>query len=124
MFDPVAVAELSVPALTGHALDLRGFKDLPAHPAVERDVAMIVGDAVRHEDIVGCIKKAAPRELERVVLFDVFTGAAIGAGRRSVAYSLTYRAADRTLTDEEANAFHDKVKAALRAQLNAEIREG
>lgn len=123
LFDPVAVAELSVPALLAHALDLRGFKELPAHPAVERDVAMIVGDAVRHEDLAACIKKAAPRELERIVLFDVFTGAAIGAGRRSVAYSLTYRAADRTLTDEEANAFHDKVKAALRSQLAAEIRE-
>ena len=85
---------------------------------------MIVGDAVRHEDIVACIKKAAPRELERIVLFDIFTGAAIGPGRRSVAYSLTYRAADRTLTDEEANGYHEKVKAALRADLSAELREG
>lgn len=124
LFDPVAVAELSVPALTGQALDLRGFKDLPAHPAVERDVAMIVGDAVRHEDIVACIRKAAPLELERVVLFDVYSGTAIGPGRRSVAYSLTYRAADRTLTDEDANGFHDQVKAALRNVLSAEIREG
>jgi phenylalanyl-tRNA synthetase beta chain len=124
LFDPVAVAELSVAALTGHALDLRGYRDLPAHPSVARDVAMIVGDAVRHEAIVACIKKAAPRELERIVLFDIFTGAAIGAGRRSVAYSLTYRAADRTLTDEEANGYHEKVKAALRADLSAELREG
>jgi phenylalanyl-tRNA synthetase beta chain len=124
LFDPVAVAELSVAALTGHALDLRGYRDLPAHPSVARDVAMIVGDAVRHEDIVACIKKAAPRELERIVLFDIFTGAAIGAGRRSVAYSLTYRAADRTLTDEEANGYHEKVKTALRTDLSAELREG
>ncbi len=123
LFDAVAVAELSVPALLAHALDLRGFRDLPAHPSVERDVAMIVADAVRHEDIVTCIQKSAPRELEKVTLFDIFTGAAIGAGRRSVAYSLIYRAADRTLTDEEANAFHEKVKQALRANLPAEIRE-
>ncbi len=123
LFDPVAVAELSVPALLAHALALRGFRDLPAHPAVDRDVALIVGDTVRHEEIVACIRKAAPRELERVALFDIFTGGAIGAGRRSMAYSLTYRATDRTLTDEEANAFHDQVKAALRATLGAEIRE-
>ena len=123
LFDPVAVAELSVPALLAHALDLRGFRDLPAHPSVARDVAMIVADAVRHEDIVACIKKSCPRELERIVLFDIFTGAAIGEGRRSVAYSLTYRAADRTLTDEEANGFHEKVKAALRGELKAELRE-
>jgi phenylalanyl-tRNA synthetase beta chain len=124
LFDAVAVAELSVPALLAHALDLRGYRDLPAHPSVARDVAMIVPDAVRHEDIVACIKKAAPRELENIALFDIFTGAAIGAGRRSVAYSLTYRAADRTLTDEEANGFHEKVKTALRAELSAELREG
>lgn len=124
LFDAVAVAELSVPSLLAHALDLRGYRDLPAHPSVARDVAMVVTDAVRHEDIVACIKKAAPRELESIVLFDIFTGGAIGAGRRSVAYSLTYRAADRTLTDEEANGFHDKVKAALRADLSAELREG
>ena len=123
LFDAVAVAELSVPALLAHALDLRGFRDLPAHPSVERDVAMIVADAVRHEDIVACIQKSAPRELEKVKLFDIFTGAAIGAGRRSAAYSLIYRATDRTLTDEEANAFHEKVKQALRANLQAEIRE-
>lgn len=124
LFDAVAVAELSVPALLAHALDLRGFRDLPAHPSVARDVAMIVTDAVRHEDIVSCIKKAAPRELEAIALFDIFTGAAIGAGRRSVAYTLTYRAADRTLTDEEANGFHEKIKTALRSSLSAEIREG
>ncbi len=124
LFDAVAVAELSVPALLAHALDLRGFRDLPAHPSVARDVALIVTEAVRHEDIVACIKKAAPRELETIVLFDIFTGAAIGSGRRSVAYSLTYRAADRTLTDEEANGFHEKVKTALRSNLSAEIREG
>jgi phenylalanyl-tRNA synthetase beta chain len=123
LFDPVAVAELSTAALTEHALDLRGFKELPAHPAVERDVAMIVSDAVRHEDIVACMKEAAPRELESIVLFDIFTGGAIGAGRRSVAYSLTYRAPDRTLTDEAANTFHDKVKAALRTDVQADIRE-
>jgi phenylalanyl-tRNA synthetase beta chain len=124
LFDSVAVAELSVSALLAHALDLRGFRDLPAHPSVARDVALIVADAVRHEDLVACIKKAAPRELERIVLFDVFTGAAIGAGRRSMAYSLTYRATDRTLTDEEANGYHEKIKVALRGELKAEIREG
>ena len=123
LFDAVAVAELSAPALLAHALDLRGFRDLPAHPSVARDVAMIVADAVRHETILACIKKAAPKELESVDLFDVFTGPSIGPGRRSVAYSLTYRAADRTLTDEEANGYHNRVKDALRAELNAELRE-
>ena len=77
-----------------------------------------------HEQIVKTIRKAAPPELEDVRLFDIFKGKSLGAGKTSLAYSLTYRAAGRTLKDEEANTFHDKVKAALKAALAVEIREG
>lgn len=121
--DPVAVAELSLAPLLARATAVNGFRDIPAYPSVARDVAMIVSDSVVHADIERAIRAAAPPELESIELFDVFTGPSIGAGRRSVAYSLTYRSAQRTLTDEEANAFHDKIKAALRANLSAEIRE-
>ncbi len=121
--DPVAIAELSLLPLLAHATAVHVFRDIPAYPSISRDVAMIVSDSVSHADIVRAIRAAAPPELERIELFDVFTGPTIGAGRRSVAYSLVYRSAQRTLTDEEANGYHDKVKAALREKLSAEIRE-
>jgi phenylalanyl-tRNA synthetase beta chain len=121
--DPIAVMELDASALLARALKVRVFSDIPAFPSVARDVAMIVADAVSHDDIVRVIRAAAPPELEAVELFDIFKGPAIGAGRRSVAYSLTYRSARRTLTDDEANGYHDVVKAALRKELAAEIRE-
>jgi len=121
--DPVAVLDLDVAALTRRALDIKGFQEIPAYPSVARDVAMIVGDEVRHEDIERVIRAHAPAELESIRIFDIFKGGSIGPGRRSVAYSLTYRSPARTLTDEEANGYHEAVKGALRGELRAEIRE-
>ena len=121
--DPVAVLDLDVDTLTAAALAIPSFREIPAYPSVARDVAMIVADDVRHEDIEQVIRRHAPAELESVRIFDIFKGGSIGPGRRSVAYSLTYRSAARTLTDEEANGYHEVVKSALRRELRAEIRE-
>lgn len=120
--EPVGALEVAVDALTGlgaHA----AYKALPGFPSTQRDVALVADEKIRHEDIVAAIRKAAPAELESIQLFDIFAGAAIGAGRKSMAYALTYRSTTKTLTDEEANAFHDRIKAALKTQLGVEIRE-
>jgi phenylalanyl-tRNA synthetase beta chain len=122
--DPIAVVEMSLTQLTSRAVASKAYREIPAYPSIARDVAMIVSDSVSHADIVRTIRAAAPPELETIELFDIFRGPAIGEGRRSVAYSLVYRSALRTLTDEEANGYHDAVKAALRKNLGAEIREG
>lgn len=66
----------------------------------------------------------APRELETVELFDIFMGGTIGAGKKSLAYAFTYRAADRTLTDDEVNRYHDGIKEKTRKEWQVEIREG
>ena len=60
--------------------------------------------------------------LRRVVLFDVYGGEQVGAGRKSLAYALLYQADDRTLTDAEVNALHGDVIERLRASLGAEVR--
>jgi phenylalanyl-tRNA synthetase beta chain len=91
---------------------------------VERDVAMVVDEGVSHEGVVTAVWNAAPPELVDIRQFDVYRGENLGKGRKSVAYAMTYRSMERTLTDEEANAFHDRVKAALKQQVGAEIREG
>jgi len=69
------------------------------------------------------ITEAAPRELTGVRLFDIFSSERTGKGKKSMAYSLVYRSGEKTLTDEEANAFHDSIKEALRKELGAQIRE-
>ncbi len=124
MADPVAVAELAVEPLLAHFGSITSIQPVPVYPSVSRDVAMIVDASVRNEDVLKVMREAAPKELEKMELFDIFIGEAIGAGKKSMAYSLTYRSLTRTLTDEEANAYHDKVKDALRRALSAAVREG
>jgi phenylalanyl-tRNA synthetase beta chain len=124
MSDPVAVMELRLAPLLKHVLRVPVSAAVGAYPGVERDVAMVVDAAVSHESVLQVVTSVAPPELVDIRLFDVYRGESLGKGRKSLAYSLTYRSMKRTLTDEEANGFHDRVKAALRKELAAEIREG
>jgi phenylalanyl-tRNA synthetase beta chain len=124
MVDPVAVMELRLAPLLKPVLRVPVAASVGAYPGVERDVAMVVDASVLHESVLGVVASVAPPELVDIRLFDVYRGENLGKGRKSLAYSLTYRSMERTLTDEEANGFHDRVKAALRKELTAEIREG
>lgn len=121
---PMAVLEVRRDALLGQVFRAPTAKNVPMYPGTMRDIALLADAGITHERIVATIRKAAPSELVDVALFDIFQGKSIGAGRRSLAYSLEYRSPERTLRDEEANAFHDAVKAALKRELGVEIREG
>jgi phenylalanyl-tRNA synthetase beta chain len=121
---PVAVLEVRTAPLLEHVFDGKALAPLAQYPAVARDAALIVGEGVKHEDVLKIVRKAAPKELERVELFDIFSGGGIGAGRKSLAYSFTYRSLTRTLTDEDANRYHEQVKDALKKELGVEVREG
>jgi phenylalanyl-tRNA synthetase beta chain len=96
---------------------------LPVYPSVKRDIAMRVPVNMRHFDIVKTIRKNAPKELTSIVLFDIYKGKEMGMGFKSLAYSLTYRSLDRTLTDEEVNSLNESVKTRLKNELKVEIRE-
>ena len=71
----------------------------------------------------GVVKQAKPANLEKVELFDVFRGKTIAPGQKSVAYAFTYRHPDRTLTDAEVNAAHEKLVEQFKQTLHATIRE-
>lgn len=121
--DPVGVLELAVAPLLAKALRVPSARPVATYPSVERDVAMVVGDGVTHEDVVRQVWAVAPAELVDIRLFDVYRGESLGQGRKSMAYALTYRSMEKTLTDEAANVFHDKIKDGLRKALGADIRE-
>ncbi len=118
----VAVAEVPVDRIISHAFEVPELKPIPAYPAINRDMALLVGQGVVHEDVMKVIRESAPPELTSVDLFDIFTGKGVGQGKRSLAYSLVYRSLERTLTDEEANEYHEAIKEALKSELNIEIR--
>lgn len=121
--DPVAAAELNLEPLIANAGKRSEVKDIPLYPAVERDFAFVVDEAVRHEDILKAVHAGAPAELEKVTLFDVFRGKTLEKGKKSVAYSFVYRSPAGTLTDEKVNAFHEAVGKKVCAAVAAVIRE-
>lgn len=121
--EPLAVLEVNASPIAHHAPERLVYQPVPAYPSVSRDVALVADAGTRHEDLVAAMKKAGPPELEQIQLFDIFTGASVGAGRRSLAYTLTYRSGQRTLTDDEVNVYHNNVKRALREVMHVEIRD-
>jgi phenylalanyl-tRNA synthetase beta chain len=121
--DAVLVAELNLDLLLARRNTTKSFRPLPAFPAIRRDVAMIVPEATTHEAILQVVKQAKPANLETTELFDVFHGKNVPPGQKSMAYAFTYRHAERTLTDGEVNAAHEKLVAELKQRLQAAVRE-
>ena len=121
--DAVLLAELNLDLLLARRNPAKSFKPLPAFPAIRRDVAMIVPEATTHDAVLQVVKQTKPANLEAVELFDVFRGKNVPEGQKSLAYAFTYRAADKTLTDAEANAAHTKIVEAFKTQLKAVVRE-
>lgn len=99
------------------------YRQLPKYPSTSRDIAMIVDEDIQVGDMMKVIKDAGTEILEDVKLFDVYRGHQVDEGKKSVAFSLTYRHEDKTLTDEETEAAHSSVLAALKEKFNANIRE-
>lgn len=94
----------------------------PKFPSVTRDVALLVDDKITDRQVLDVIGKNGGKYLHGVRLFDVYTGARLPAGTKSLAYTLTYLNPEATLTDETVSASFAQVTAALEAELNARIR--
>ena len=121
--DAAFLAELNLDLLLARRNIAKSFKALPAFPAIRRDVAMLVHEATTHESVLSATKQAKPQYLEAAELFDVFRGKNIPSGQKSMAYAFTYRHAERTLTDAEVNAEHEKLVAQFKQVLQATLRD-
>jgi len=121
--DPVMLAELDLEELLGRARWERSYKPLPQHPSVQRDVALVLDASVTHAQVMAAFAACRKNLVESIGLFDIFAGGTIPKGKKSMAYSLIYRAPDRTLTDAEVNRVHEDIKATLKKTLQCEIRE-
>lgn len=91
-------------------------------PSSDRDLSIIVDEPVPHGDVEVTIRRAGGPLLEDVQLLDVYRGTQIPAGRKSLTFGMRYRAADRTLSDEEVAAAHARVEDALRREFRGEVR--
>jgi phenylalanyl-tRNA synthetase beta chain len=123
---PVLVAEIDLTRITQVKEHAQPFKEIDRYPEVTRDIAMFVGSQVTHAEILAAIASANEPLLEKVELFDLFMendGQKKPDMKKSLAYSLTYRDKNRTLTSEEVTAVHARIRERLRNDVGAELRE-
>ena len=120
--DPVALAELDLEEVLAAARWSKAYRPLAQCPSVQRDVALVLDAATTHEQVMAVFSRCRKNLVESIRLFDIFSGKTIPSGKKSMAYSLTYRAADRTLTDAEVNKAHAEIVARLKTELQCEVR--
>lgn len=101
----------------------RSFRPLPKFPAVYRDLSIVVDDHLEVEKAGEAIRMLRQPFIDEVNLFDVYRGAPIPQGKKSISYRIRYQANDRTLTDDEVNQHHEKVISRLREIFQAELRQ-
>lgn len=114
-------AELDLEALIGLAQPSR-YRPISRFPAIAQDLAVVVGIEVPAAQLALAIRKYAGAELEALDLFDVYEGPQVGDGKRSLAYRLTFRAPDRTLSDADVSKVRAKIVRGLEFELKATIR--
>ncbi|MDQ7793863.1 MAG: phenylalanine--tRNA ligase subunit beta [bacterium] len=119
--EQAAVGELELGSLLARE-NGAGYRPPPRYPAILRDISLLVEATTGAGAVKDVIRRAAGPLLEKLTLFDVYRGEKIPPGTRSLAYSLVYRAPDRTLTDEEVSAIHQRVREALVRELGAGLR--
>lgn len=120
---PVVAFELDLDALIKCARPARDYVDVPVFPAVTMDVAFVVDESVTHEQLSRCISSAGGKLLDKAQLFDVYRDEErLGVGKKSMAYALEYRAADRTLTTEEVDKQHARLIKKVCGATGAEVR--
>jgi phenylalanyl-tRNA synthetase beta chain len=116
----VLAFELSLDALAREAHLVPAHGGIPRFPAVLRDLAVVVDDAVEAEAVLAAVREEPL--VEETLLFDVYRGAPIPAGKKNLALAIRYRAPDRTLTDADADAAHARIVKRLVTDVRAELR--
>jgi phenylalanyl-tRNA synthetase beta chain len=106
-------------AATGTPMDARA---LSTYPLAHTDVALVVDETVPAAEVEAALRAGAGESLESVALFDLYRGEQVGDGRKSLAYRLTFRATDRTLTTDEVSALRDRAVAEAASRTGASQR--
>jgi phenylalanyl-tRNA synthetase beta chain len=96
------------------------FQPIPRFPATMRDIALILDSSVSHRQVVDIIRSFSLAS--QVSLFDVYSGKQVPAGKKSLAYRISYQSPSHTLTDEEVNQVQGQILSKLERQLGASLR--
>lgn len=118
----VCIAEVNLPGAYANATAMGTVKSIARFPAVSRDIALVMEDAQPVGPVMVAIEKACGKMMESIRLFDIFRGVQVGEGKKSVAFSLIFRAEDHTLTEDEINRLMKKALKVSNEQFGAELR--
>jgi phenylalanyl-tRNA synthetase beta chain len=118
----ICLLELDLEALLAHAPASYSHQAVSRFPAVTQDLALIVDESTPVVQVRDAIAKAGGKLLQRVELFDIYRGAQVPPGKKSLAYTLTYQAPDRTLTDDDASKLQSRILRTLEKELGAQLR--
>ncbi len=118
----IYVFEMNIGTLMKYRAKNFHYEPLPRFPAITRDLALLVDEGVAAESVTCVIKRSAGKYFKELRLFDVYTGAQVAAGKKSMAFSVDFQSLDKTLKDEEADAAVEKILADLQKECGAELR--
>jgi len=100
----------------------RKYEKISSFPAIDIDIAIVVDKKIKNEDLVASIKEDGSELLESIRLFDIYEGEQIEKGKKSMAYSLSFRGGDRTLKDREVEMVVNRIIGGLEKKFNASLR--
>jgi phenylalanyl-tRNA synthetase beta chain len=118
----VFVFELDFQKLSEKIAERRSFTPLPRYPAVTRDLALVVDGATPAGDLLKSLWEANEGLIQEIRIFDLYQGTPVPPGKKSLAFRLVYQREDRTLTDQEVNAFHEKLVWLLARKYGGTLR--
>ncbi len=119
---PVIAAEIDLEALLKAIPSRTTVEPVPSYPPVLEDLALTVDEVVTAGQVEALIRQTGGKNLVDIRLFDIFRSPLIGAGKKSLAYSLTYQSPDRTLTDQEVAQIRGRIIKRLEQELGAKLR--
>ena len=116
------VVEIDLDKLFDFVPEDNEYKEVGKYPSIKRDIALLVDEAVSHQQIVDVIEANGGKNLRSIHLFDLFKGEKLGKGKKSLAYSLVFQNDDSTLVEDEVVSVMNKIEKALVNELNIEVR--
>ncbi len=102
--------------------DLKKYKQISAFPSIEIDLALVIDEQIKNKDIMEVIKKSGTDILKHISLFDIYRGKQVEEGKKSLAYSLSFRDENRTLKDNEVEIITNRIIENLEKKFNASLR--
>jgi phenylalanyl-tRNA synthetase beta chain len=119
---PILAADLNLDLILAAVPERFDVREVPPYPPILEDLAIVVDESLPAEQVEAVIRKAGGKIVTDLRLFDVYRGEQAGSGKKSLAYSLTYQATDRTLTDKEAAKVRQQIISRLDQELGAKLR--